>query len=251
MRALYIAWQDPDDRRWRPVGRLTYEDGVYRFVYTKGANTKKFTPFGSMQFLDAVYESKELFPLFSNRLIAKNRPEYRDYLGWLNITDNDDPFVELARTGGMRGTDSLAIFPCPEESEEKYHIHFFSHGLRHLHPATQPSVLALVNQLPPGTKLYLMLDVQNSIDPLAIAIRTEPPVIVGYVPSYFTEDIKYLLTHVKSDEVGVQVERVNSEAPIQLRLLCNITAAWPKGFIPCSGPLYEAAVETAEVKTAS
>ena len=37
MRTLFLAWQDPVARRWFPVGRLEYSDGLYSFVYTKGA----------------------------------------------------------------------------------------------------------------------------------------------------------------------------------------------------------------------
>ena len=35
MKTLYLAWQDPEDRRWLPVGRLSFDGHVYRFVYTK------------------------------------------------------------------------------------------------------------------------------------------------------------------------------------------------------------------------
>jgi hypothetical protein len=40
-------------------------------------------------------------------------------------------------------------------------------------------------------------------------------------------------------KVRVEVEKVNPEAPIQMRLLCNITAAWPEDFHPCSGKQFE------------
>ena len=36
MKTLYLAWQDPKDRRWFPVGRLSFDGEVYQFVYTKG-----------------------------------------------------------------------------------------------------------------------------------------------------------------------------------------------------------------------
>jgi hypothetical protein len=34
------------------------------------------------------------------------------------------------------------------------------------------------------------------------------------------------------------VKRVNAEAPMQLRLLCTLTADWPENFKPCSSDLY-------------
>ena len=36
-KTVWVAWQDPTERRWRPVGRLWRESGSYRFGYTIGA----------------------------------------------------------------------------------------------------------------------------------------------------------------------------------------------------------------------
>src|SRR5687767_106279 len=70
MKTLYLVWQNPEDRRWLPVGRLSYDGSVYRFVYTRGAKqSSRFVPFGAMRDLHVTYESPELFPLFANRLM--------------------------------------------------------------------------------------------------------------------------------------------------------------------------------------
>ena len=37
MKALYIAWQDPQTRLWHTVGQLSRENDLYRFAYTQGA----------------------------------------------------------------------------------------------------------------------------------------------------------------------------------------------------------------------
>ncbi len=48
MQTLYLAWQDPEDRRWLPVGRLSFDGHIYRFVYTKGVEqSPRFVPFGA------------------------------------------------------------------------------------------------------------------------------------------------------------------------------------------------------------
>ena len=114
MKAVFIAWQDPESRRWVPVGRLTAQREAYQFVYTQGAmSSPNFRAFGAMSDLHSSYESSTLFPLFSNRLLSKNRPEYHDYLRWLDIqTEISDSIEELAKTGGTRATDSLIVFPC-------------------------------------------------------------------------------------------------------------------------------------------
>jgi len=120
MKAVFIAWQDPESRRWVPVGRLTAKGTVFQFVYTQGAMSfPNFRAFGAMSDLHSSYESSTLFPLFSNRLLSKNRPEYHDYLRWLDVkTEISDPLDELAKTGGIRATDSLIVFPCPEPQED-------------------------------------------------------------------------------------------------------------------------------------
>jgi hypothetical protein len=238
MKTVFIAWQDPESRQWFPVGRLSYDGNGYRFVYTQGAIvSSKFVPFGAMRDLHFIYESKELFPLFANRLLSKNRPEHKDYLDWLNIpSSNSDPLDELARTGGIRATDSLVVFPCPEpQPDGNYSLTFFGHGLRHL-----PSeCVKWVEALEPGRRLYLMLDNQNEHDPLAIAMRTEPVMVVGYVPRYYTEDFRKLLASTTDSTVHVSVEKVNVKAPIQMRLLCKIKAPWPADFHPCMGDVYK------------
>jgi hypothetical protein len=237
MKILYLAWQDPHSRQWYPVGKLSAEDGVYRFVYTAGAKySKNFIPLGFMQDLHAVYKSHDLFPLFANRLISKKRPEYKDFLRWLDLREDEaDPLVLLARTEGVRGTDSLTVFPCPEKTPEgKYVAHFFSHGLRYL-----PDEARLrVTRLQPGDRLYLMPDAQNPHDRCALALRTnDPATIVGYCPRYISRDFLQVLLN-DPNAVDVRVKRVNTDAPIQLRLLCTLTADWPQDFKPCSTEEY-------------
>jgi hypothetical protein len=130
------------------VARLSNQDGVYRFEYTKGAKNQRFVPFGRMTELDQVYYFRELFPLFKNRLLAKSRPEYRAYLDWLGVgVETQDPMLLLARSGGARGTDLLEVFPQPEANAEGEHeLYFFSHGLHHQSAAT----LARINRYKRG-----------------------------------------------------------------------------------------------------
>lgn len=239
MTTLYLAWQDSESRAWFPVGQLTFDGEVYRFVYTKGAKkSPNFTPFLRMRELEAVYESVELFPLFANRLLAETRPEYKQFLHWLNVQENEaEPIALLARSEGLRETDSLTVFPCPEKDVEgKLQIHFFSHGIRYL----KDRAIQLINNLDRGQRLYLMPDPQNPHDRYAIALRTgDPATIVGYCPRYLTRDFLYMLSETSPDDIEVTVERVNRKAPIQLRLLCKLSARWPQDFEPCSDELYQ------------
>jgi len=251
MRKLYLAWQDPVERRWYPVGRLTFENNTYKFVYTKGAlkaqQSSRFIPFGRMSDFNVAYESDELFPLFANRLLSEKRPEYRSYIKWLKLENNDHDNRQLAMlaiTGGVRETDSLEILACPlPTSEGKYEVVFFSHGISHLERAS----VEKVNILQPGDKLFLMFDIQNPFDPLAIALRSGDPVtIVGYCPRYLTEDFRQILDKYGPAIPQVKVEQVNLDAPLQLRLLCRFTSPWPESFQPCSGELFEPLVRDRE-----
>jgi hypothetical protein len=235
MTVLYLSWQDPQSRIWFPVGKLTFEGGIYRFVYTKGAPlSENFIPFGSMRDLHEVYNSQDLLPLFANRLISKKRPEYKDFLRWLDL--REDEAVLLARTEGVRETDSLTVFPCPERNlDGKYVVHFFSHGLRYLPEEAR----IRISKLRTGDRLYLLPDPQNPYDGCAIALRTDdPPTIVGYCPRYISCDFLEILEN-NPNMVQVQVKRVNTDAPIQLRLLCTLTADWPENFKPCSSEDYQ------------
>jgi len=234
MKELFIAWQDPETRRWTPVGRLGYRDNSYYFVYTNGAKkSKNFVPFGWMRDLHSVYVSDEIFPLFANRILSKSRPEYADYVRWLGLDGREHDKLEvLARSGGVRATDTLEIFPCPTpDAEGNYVSYFFSHGLRYLIPENR----AQIAKLKSGDRLLLMHDTQNQYDTNALLMRTEDPIsIVGYCPRYLSSEFRSLIRHVRPNHVSVTVHQVNQDAPNELRLLCKLITPWPRKFLPCS-----------------
>lgn len=241
MKTLFLAWQDPKSRSWFPVGRLTFDGKHYQFVYTQGA-TDAQAKFGfqllySFPELNKVYTSVELFPLFSNRLMRPSRPDYKNYIEWLNIPEHEDePITILSRSGGRKVTDNYEVFPCPEPDENGlYQIHFFAHGLRHL----PPSATERINQLKPDELLYLAHEFQNPYDPCALLLCTNDHHIVGYCPRYIVDDV-FKLKNKNPELVKVQVERVNPvPTPLQLRLLCNMTAEWHDEFRPFSSREYQ------------
>jgi hypothetical protein len=143
----------------------------------------------------------------------------------------------LGLTEGLRGTDSLEVFQCPVPTKEgNYEVRFFSHGIRHL----PEHAINGVNNLKTGEKLFLLRDVQNPHDSLALALRTDDPVtIVGYCPRYLSADFNQILDKVGLTIPEVRVLQVNLDAPIQLRLLCKLVSIWPESFQPCSDELYE------------
>ncbi|WP_426053445.1 HIRAN domain-containing protein [Janthinobacterium sp. PSPC2-1] len=233
MSTLFVAWQQPDSREWIPVAKLEFSDGTYSFSYTQGIfRAKEFRQFSGMQKVDVVYESPRLFPLFANRLISKSRPEFKDYLRWLGLSDmDDDPMAILALTGGIRGTDSIELFQPPAVSERgEYKFEFFARSLSHLPLAA----INRIGELQKGERLYLMLDPQNDFDPRAVAMRTATPSsFLGYCPKYYAQDLGTLLANPECD-LTVKVKCVNLDAPSNMRLLCTVTANVPSVFTPLS-----------------
>lgn len=234
VKALFVAWQDTKTRSWAPVGRLTHDEGLFRFVYTRGAKDmgESFQPFGAMTDLNSAYISETLFPLFANRVLPKSRPEYDTYLKWLGMNEAAyDVMEELSLTGGFRATDSLELFPCPEPtSQNQYVVYFFSRGIRHILPESRERA----SELEKGQRLYLMLDVQNKYDPHALVLRTDEPVtLVGYAPRYYSGEFSSVVKEVGPESIKVTVEQVNKDAPLQYRLLCKLESPWPTNFSPC------------------
>jgi len=188
-----------------------------------------------MESLDQVYESRELFPLFANRLLSKSRPEYEAYLRWsgLDIDHPPDPIMVLGVTEGIRQTDAVEVFPCPvPDAQGCYFNKFFLHGTGWLPKET----VGRMAKLKEDERLKLMLDLQNEYDRQAVAVRTETErMLIGYVPRYLAHDVWQLVRECEMDFIELRVARVNRDAPLQNRVLCLMRACWPEGFQPCHG----------------
>ncbi|MEA5468964.1 HIRAN domain-containing protein [Spirulina sp. 06S082] len=248
---LFLAWQDPQSRSWFPIGRLTFDGELYKFVYIEGARNAQreanFSLLHSFPELTKEYKSIELFPPFANRLMRPSRPDYNDYIQSLNIPrDRDDPIAIFSRSGGRKATDTFEIFPCPKPDENGlFHIHFFAHGLRHIPQCSRDRI----NLLQPNEQLYLANEFQNSYDSQALLLCTKDHHIVGYCPRYLATDTLGICRE-KPDLVHVHVERINpAPTPLQSRLLCNMTAEWPQESYPFSEREYQSIVPNHQVQT--
>ncbi|WP_338022943.1 DNA-binding protein [Argonema galeatum] len=256
MKTLFLAWQDANSGDWFPIGKLTFDGKMYEFAYTKGIleaiEKCGFEPLYSLPDLNKVYRSVELFPLFSNRVLSRSRPNYKNFVELLNLPQHeDDPITLLARSGGQKATDKFEVFPCPERDENGlYHIHFFVRGLRHLPPGS----LDRINHLRKNEPLLLVHDFQNRSDRKALMLRTNETFLgdlypVGYCPRYLVDDAFNFIGQ-NPELVHIHVERVNpAPTPLQFRLLCNMTAPWPDDFHPFSSPMYQ--LIRADIATAS
>lgn len=246
MTTLFVAWQDPKQRAWYPVGRLTGTPEHFQFVYTNGAlearQKSQFRTLPSFDSFEKIYESDELFPLFANRVPPRSRPDYVEFAEYLNLPgDEYDPIAMLAISGGRRATDALELFPCPEpDSTGDYHIRFFAHGLRYFPDESATRI----DRLEVGEQLLLVIDIQNPFDGNALLLRTDSSspgdrFLVGYVPRYLLPEAYSILSDSCYD-VRITVACVNpAPAPLQVRLLCNLAVRWPEGFRPFAGKEYQ------------
>jgi hypothetical protein len=227
MNTLYIAWQDPQTRRWHTVGRLDRDaHGRYRFGYTRGASASpRFSYLGRMMDKTQVYFSDTIFPLFANRLLAEKRAEYPAYLSWMGVEQNKpDPLEVLARSGGRRGTDGLCVYPQVEpDLDGRMTLFFFAHGLRNLNPAEQ----GMVSTLQPGDTLQLKAEDDNRHDRYALLLESGHATRVGYCPRYLNQGLSRVQQHTP---ISLVVEKVNPDAPLQFRLLCKAVFTPPTGF---------------------
>jgi hypothetical protein len=249
LKSLFLAWQDSISRAWFPVGKLSYDQGLYHFCYLQGAKEAElragFEPIYSFPDFGHEYSSDELFPLFANRLIRPSRPEYEDFVQWLNLPQGDyDPLTLLAISGGKRKTDTFEVFPCPErDSEGQYRVHFFSHGIRY----TPEETLSHLAELEAGQEVWMAHDFQNPYDPRALLLHTPDLYTLGYCPRYLVEDVFRLREY---GPVRVRVERVNPPpTPLQFRVLCCLSADWPGGFEPFAGDAYRSLRDVGPIAT--
>jgi hypothetical protein len=94
-----------------------------------------------------------------------------------------------------------------------------------------PTAEARIARLTVGEQLFVMLDLQNPVDPKAIAVRTADNVLIGYLPAYLATDL--LRLQESCTYLHVLVERVNPPpAEVHHRLLCKVISCWPEGFRP-------------------
>ena len=119
-RALFVAWQNPETRRFYPVGRLAQVTGdtcddCFEFVYiaaAREAEQQGFLPFLSFPELEELYRGRELFPMFANRILPTSRPDFSEYLEQLGLPPaTSSPVQILSRSGGRRATDTLRALP--------------------------------------------------------------------------------------------------------------------------------------------
>ena len=233
MKSVFVLWQDSaDTRMWYPVAKLTQKSELeYVFKYTKGSNHKNFTYFPSMENKLEQYTSDKLFAFFKNRLIPESRLEHDSMFEWSGLSANSKDYLELlAISGGEKKTDHFRIVNAPKKENNFYRVKFFISSINYLTPSEKQS-LQLVNI---GDELNYQFDNANCIDADATILLKDEQIKIGYLPHYLCKDLKNLLNFIDRDKVKFKVLKVNTDAPVQFRVLCEMKALWPDGFNPFS-----------------
>ena len=237
MKSLFLAWQAPKDSpsssAWFPIGRLDAESSdsevtSWRFRYTGGAQRAQeevgFEPLVSFPVFTEDYRSEKLFPLFHNRVLSSKRADFPEYIEWLGLSrEQADPISILSVSGGKRVTDNLQTFPKVETGADGgFQLRFFAHGLRHLPQASRKRA----EQLKPGEKLRVMIEVNNPATRRAATLHSEDYVMVGWAPRYLVEDLVSCIP--KAPEIEATVVKVNDvHAPLNQFILVEYSGKVP------------------------
>jgi len=240
MNSLFLAWQDAgSSRAWFPIGRLDADLAAPRFVfgYTHGAERAAseagLRPLESFPDFSRTYESKELFPLFRNRVMEPSRRDFREYLRQLDLTpDQANEIAILSVTGGERQTDNLQVFPKIDRQEDgTFRCRFFLHGVRHTPDTAQDAI----TRLKAGDILRIAMELNNPATRLALQVETDDYHMIGWAPRYLIDDLKQAIDDSPDAVVG-KVVRVNpAPAPTNQRILVELTGRISEGHSLMSG----------------
>jgi len=78
-----------------------------------------------------------------------------------------------------------------------------------------------------------MRDIQNELDNYALVLRTDNPIeLVGYCPSFYSKDFNRLIEKNGAENIALKVIKNNTDAPSQLKLLCEFRTQWSEEFNP-------------------
>lgn len=253
MKSLFVAWQTPSaSRAWFPIGRLDADvaNQEFEFAYTQGAVEAQlkgeFSPLLAFPDMQRRYASRELFPLFKNRVLDPKRKDFAEYVGWLALDANHrDPIEILSITGGERQTDSLEVFPKLEKAADNtFRCRFFLHGARHTRAESQQRLL----QLTEGERLHVAIELTNPVTRLAVQLQTQDYAHLGWAPRYLVEDICQAVGGGSCD-VSATVIRLNTaEAPENRRLLVELAGCFKDDYEPMSSPSFSLVSQLATVK---
>ena len=245
-RTLFLAWQDKAlTRAWFPIGRLDVydENPKYRFRYIKGVERARmeagFPLIWEFPDLRGDYCASEIFPLFKNRIMSPNRPDFSEYMRSLQLPESADPVEILSVNGGYRATDSFEVFPKLAKNDDGcFKCRFFLHGSSHTNEAAQERAY----QMAAGDKLYVVMEFNNPVTMLGVQIQTTDYHMIGWAPRYLAQDLAMAMVE-SAGEYEVEVVHVPEKSDrMGQKALIEMRGRWKK-HEPMSGDDYVPLIE--------
>jgi hypothetical protein len=206
--ALLVAWQHPETRRYRLLGRAVASEDGYHFEYFAAMQSEPdFRPIPGFSDPHKTYTSKVLFPLLSGRIMSASRPDRPEWLQRLELDENAAPFEILGHSFGKRVADTYEFFDEPEIDLLKGTLTFVVpvHGLRYMTSAAQEYV---DRSLTKGDSLDAVAEPENVADSRAVGLWAGGHKI-GFVPAPVLDYVGML---AKSGTYSARVVRRNPKS---------------------------------------
>ena len=226
-RGFHVVWQDIRTRQLVHVGRLQFTGDRFIFSYTPDAQLHTgFEPFPGLPDLQTTYDSEELFPFISDRLVSSAGFDFESQIDALGLSKEEATPVELlARSWGQSPHDTIQIVPEPRhEPDGAEALLFLVSGVSHAHEDREGDSPEVVTQrvasLQTGQLLEWLDEPENPSNDRAIRLEADGH-LVGWIPDYLLD-----YAHKRRSEgygLRVLVERANGgDRPWHLRLLCRL-----------------------------
>lgn len=232
---LVVTWQHPVSREISPIGLLTFDGTTYEFAYLKTVRkVTDFTPLLGFPDFDARYTSDVLFELFAQRAMDPRRPDYERYVTELGLTPEATPWEQIARSTGVRGSDTLQLFPAPRFVDGAWECEFLVHGIRYLlektvvflgedrSPSTSQDLEAAIESLSAGDELVVEHEATNQFSDTAFLIGLPDGRPLGWLPNWLSKELFVLHN---DGALRFRVALVNAaDAGWHLRIVAAFTA---------------------------
>lgn len=253
---LIVTWQHPLSRAMFPVAVLEADTSAYSFEYLASArDVADFRPFIGFPSFDERYVAQELFPLFEERVMGSDRPDYERYVGELSLHARATPWEQLARSGGGSEGDTIQIYPAPVFEDGFWVCQFLVNGTRHLlrksvetgdreYPAyARKGLETVLDDLKIGEPLEVVREPNNEFSETAMLVLTARDEPIGYVPNWLTEEVVDLY---EDGLLRFTVEHVNeASAGWHLRVLSRLEISCDSEYQFFAGPTWALASQVA------
>src|SRR5699024_8514383 len=220
---LWLVWQNVETRQRYHVGRLLYEDNIYKFRYENQGYRRKlqealdsgYRPHLAFPDTNKVYTSTKLFGPFARRLPDPRRPDYRNVLKSLGLSVRDNEMEVLHATGGVLATDSYEFVSPIVVEGNHFYLDFFVAGWRYYDGDS------VINQLRIGEQVELCLDPENPEDHKAVQITTMNGDVLGYIPAFYRGWMFEIIE--KNSNFKVAINKIHSQAVPHRKVNITIT----------------------------